>query len=196
MSAEELDPKIQPIDPTGHKPLSLRRQSKMDRFSQARRGPDQPVISTPGPVQGTHGAVCRRPQVEISAHRPAFRIQPLSMARGMAAECFLLQREFNTWERACPSREKHSIPAVGQCLGVLINVFSAVDQASRQNLEPPFTSSSPPAGWDSERKKEWPKTAIYGKGGARRLPSQFVPKRIAASVLKYCQSTVATGRSC
>jgi hypothetical protein len=59
----------------------------MDRFSQARRSSDPAVVSTRGPVQGTRGTVRRRPQVEVSPDRLAFRPgiktrKPLNIALG------------------------------------------------------------------------------------------------------------------
>ena len=45
----------------------------MDRFPQARRSSDPAVVSTRGPVQVTRGTVRRRPQVNVSAQRLAFR---------------------------------------------------------------------------------------------------------------------------
>ena len=70
--------------------------------------------------QGSRGAVCRRPQVEISARRPAFRIQtrtPLSMARLSWRPSVSYSKE-SLIPGSEPARVVRSIPflLLGKCL--------------------------------------------------------------------------------
>src|ERR1017187_6015026 len=87
MSAAELDPKIQPIDPTGHNPCHCGAKAKWTASLRLEGAQIRPSFQHQDLCKEHAEQFGRRPQVEISAHRPAFRAglktrTPLSIELG------------------------------------------------------------------------------------------------------------------